>query len=407
MVPFDEELGVADRERTIAVDRAIVLLGSEMPFQPARGVLEELTGISVSDKTVQEVTEAAGREAMAMLGGEVEAAKTAKLEPAGGVLDWRRDALEPLYIEPDGSMVPMRPEDRPDQKPSEEHPGTHREAKMAVIFRGSDVINVSEKRREVRRKTYVATIGGVQEFRDKLWAATMSVTGARRFQPVILGDGAEWITNLTEDLFPDAIRIVDIFHPLERIHEVARLRYGSKPARACSKEPEDGLNIAKSDGVPETPEAGQADRLTEGGSKIVALSPSPNAHPGRAWARLQKERLKASDIDVVLAELEAVSHEEPFKKGDRQTLREKCQETIEYIKKRRAYMDYATYLAKGLMIGSGIIESSHKRVIGQRLKQAGMHWSLDGANAMVHLRALHLSDGPGWDRLWERLAAAG
>lgn len=328
-----------------------------MPFLPARDALEELTGISVSDKTVQEVTEAAGREAMARLEEEVEAAKTARLEPAGGVLDRRRDALEPLYIEADGSMVPMRPEDRPDQESTEEHPGTHREAKMAVLFWGADVINMSEKRREVRRKTYVATIGGVDEFRDKLWAATVGIAGTRRFQPVVLGDGADWISNLANDLFPDAIRIVDIFHPLERIHEIARLLHG------------------------------------------------PSSIPGRAWAKEQKARLKASEIDEVLAELETVSKAESHKKGDRQSLQEKCRETIEYIKKRRAYMDYAAYLAQGLMIGSGIIESSHKRVIGQRLKQAGMHRSLEGANAMVHLRALRLSDGPGWDRLWERLAS--
>ncbi len=232
-------------------------------------------------------------------------AKVAKLEPAGGVLDWRREELPPFYVEPDGSMVPMRPEDRPEQKATEAHPGTHREAKMAVLFWGSDVINVSPKRRVVLKKSYVATIGGVDEFRDKLWAATVAVTGAKRFQPVVLGDRADWITNLTDDLFPDAIRIVDIYHPL----------------------------------------------------------------------------------------------------GDRQMLREKCEETTGYIEKRRAFMDYATYLAKGLMIGSGIIESSHKRVIGQRLKQAGMHWSLEGANAMVHLRALRLSDGPGWGWLWKRLAA--
>ena len=292
-----------------------------------------------------------------MLDEGVETAKAVKLAPAGGVLDWRKEELPALYVEPDGSMVPMRPEDRPEQKPTEEHPGTHREAKMAVIFWGDDVINVSEKRREVRRKSYVATIGGVDEFRDKLWAATVEVAGARRFQPVVLGDGADWITNLTGELFPDAIRILDIFHPLERIHEVARLLHG------------------------------------------------PNSVPGRAWAREQKERLKASKIDEILAELETVSKAEPHKKGDRQSLREKCQETIEYIKKRRAHMDYAAYLAKGLMIGSGIIESSHKRVIGQRLKQAGMHWSLEGANAMIHLRALRLSDGAGWGHLWERLAA--
>lgn len=53
VVPFDEALGVSNRTRTVAVDKAIVLLGSEMPFLPARNVLEELTGISVSDKTVE------------------------------------------------------------------------------------------------------------------------------------------------------------------------------------------------------------------------------------------------------------------------------------------------------------------------------------------------------------------
>ena len=84
-----------------------------------------------------------------------------------------------------------------------------------------------------------------------------------------------------------------------------------------------------------------------------------------------------------------MSEAEPHKKGDRQTLGEKCAETTGYIEKRLAFMDYATDLAKGLMIGSGIIESSHKRVIGQRLKQAGMHGSLAGAYPRVrHPRQL-------------------
>lgn len=292
-----------------------------------------------------------------MLAEDVIAAKSAKLSPAGSVLDWRRDKLSFLYVEPDGSMVPMRPEDRPEQMATDDHPGTHREAKVAVVFWGADVINVSEKRREVLKKTYVATIGGVDEFRDKVWAATVAVAGGKRFQPVVLGDGADWITNMATDLFPDAIRIVDIFHPLERIYEVGRLVHGSSSV------------------------------------------------PGKAWGKEQKERLKASEIDEVLAELARISEAEPHKKGDRQTLREKCQQTADYIEKRRTYMDYADYLAKGLMIGSGIIESSHERVIAHRLKGAGMHWSLAGANAMAHLRALHLSDGPGWDRLWERIAS--
>lgn len=286
------------------------------------------------------------------------AAKKVKLEPAGGVLDWRQEKLPFLYIEPDGSMVRMRPKDRPKQKATDDRPGTHREAKLAVLFWGSDVAALSPKRREVLKKSYVATIGGVEEFQEKVWAATVGMAGSKRFQPVILADGADWITGMTEELFPDAIRIVDIYHVLERIHEVARLLHG------------------------------------------------PSSIPGKIWAKEQKERLKASKIDEVLAELKAMSQAKPSLKRDKTVLREKCSEAAGYIQKRRAFMDYARYLKMGLMIGSGIGESSHKRVIAQRLKGAGMHWSLKGANALIHLRALLFSNGEGYSRLWARLSAA-
>jgi hypothetical protein len=355
---LDQALGIGNRNRTIEVEQAIALLGVELPFMVAARTLERLTGLSVSDQTVQEVTEKAGREAQAMSDEAALAAKFAKLPPAGGVLDWRCDKLPVLYVQPDGSMVPMRPADRPEQKPVPGHPGTHREAKAAVIFWGPDVVNVSEKRRIVLKKTYVATMGGIGEFRDKVWATTCSLAGQRRFLPVIVGDGADWITGLKEDIFPDAIRIVDFFHVMERIYDVANLLHGSSSV------------------------------------------------PGHAWAKAQKERLKASKLDEVLMELEKAKAQQPSGKGDRKPLGEKCDETARYIRERREFMDYRKYLEEGLMIGSGIIESSHKRVIGQRLKGSGMHWSKKGANAMVHLRALHLSDGTGWDRLWERLAAA-
>ncbi len=274
VVPFDEKLGVAGRERTVAVDRAIATVACEMPFAAAQRIIGELTGLVVSDQTVREVAEGAGREAMAMLDEDVVAAKFAKLEPAGSVLDWRQFRLPFLYIGPDGSMVPVRPEDRPKQKASDDRPGTHREAKAAVIFWGNDLVNLSPKRREILAKTYVATMGGVDDFREKLWAATLAVAGTRRFQPVILADGADWITNLTDELFPDAIRIVDFYHVMERIHEVARLLHG------------------------------------------------PDSIPGKAWAKEQKARLEESQIDDVLAELERASQADPHQKGERQALRE-------------------------------------------------------------------------------------
>ena len=63
-------------------------------------------------------------------------------------------------------------------------------------------------------------------------------------------------------------------------------------------------------------------------------------------------------------------------------------------------MDYPAYRAKGWCIGSGVVESACKRVVGQRLKGGGMRWGEDGADALCHLRALYLSDKGQWDAFW-------
>jgi hypothetical protein len=47
----------------------------------------------------------------------------------------------------------------------------------------------------------------------------------------------------------------------------------------------------------------------------------------------------------------------------------------------------------GLFVGSGVIEAACKNVIGKRLKQSGMHWSLNGANNIIALRCAVLSGG--------------
>jgi hypothetical protein len=39
-----------------------------------------------------------------------------------------------------------------------------------------------------------------------------------------------------------------------------------------------------------------------------------------------------------------------------------------------------------LFVGSGVIEAGCKTVIGSRLKQSGMFWTVRGANAIVALR---------------------
>jgi len=44
-----------------------------------------------------------------------------------------------------------------------------------------------------------------------------------------------------------------------------------------------------------------------------------------------------------------------------------------------------------MMIGSGPVESACKVVVGQRLKQAGMRWSREGADAILAIRTAVLN----------------
>ena len=71
-----------------------------------------------------------------------------------------------------------------------------------------------------------------------------------------------------------------------------------------------------------------------------------------------------------------------------------------YLTNNQSRIDYQSYLKAGLMIGSGVVESSNRRVVTQRLKQAGMHWSVTGAEGVMALRAVYLSNSNRWLNFW-------
>ena len=66
-------------------------------------------------------------------------------------------------------------------------------------------------------------------------------------------------------------------------------------------------------------------------------------------------------------------------------------------------MRYACFRRQGLFVGSGVIEAGCKTIIGQRLKQSGMRWTVDGANAIIALRCCQLSNR--WEEFWEARSA--
>ena len=78
--------------------------------------------------------------------------------------------------------------------------------------------------------------------------------------------------------------------------------------------------------------------------------------------------------------------------------------SINYFEKNKERMQYAEYRRQGLFVGSGVLEADCRTIVGQRLKQSGMHWTVKGANSIIALRCCFLSNR--WEDFWKYRACA-
>ncbi len=77
---------------------------------------------------------------------------------------------------------------------------------------------------------------------------------------------------------------------------------------------------------------------------------------------------------------------------------------VGYFEENRIRMDYPRFRALGFSIGSGVVESSCKHVVGERLKGTGMRWDEEGAENILALRCHDLNGR--WDTIWSSKATA-
>jgi hypothetical protein len=75
-----------------------------------------------------------------------------------------------------------------------------------------------------------------------------------------------------------------------------------------------------------------------------------------------------------------------------------------YFERNTQRMRYPEFRRQHLFVGSGVIEAGCKTAIGSRLKQSGMFWTVNGANAIIALRCCHLNNR--METYWESPRAA-
>jgi hypothetical protein len=330
--PRHVELDLVGTQYSPGVRRMMAVVGSDSSFDQGREQLELLAGLEVTTKAVERQTEAIGAAVAQQEQAKVQRAVQLDLPQILG------SKVPLLYIEMDGTQVPMvRSEREGRQGRIEGQPPCTREVKLGCIFTQTTLDPQGRPIRDEASTTYVGAIEEAQQFGRRLYTEAWERGWSRADKKVVLGDGSDWIWNIADQHFPGAIHIVDIWHAREHLWDLAS-----------------------------------------------QLFPSHEKQRKR-WTKKMLDRLDSGRIESLVAQLQA----EPTPQPELQkTLRIEAQ----YFQRNQNRMRYPRFRKLGLFIGSGVIEAGCKTVIGSRLKQSGMFWTVRGVNAVVALRCHRISN---------------
>jgi hypothetical protein len=340
--PRDRHLGIAKTCLSPATLRMIGTVGSMVSFQEGSQLLRELAGIGIDASQVERGSEA--------LGAEIAADERIHLRPL------EEQPLPPtLYLGLDGTGIPMRAAElagRVGKQPD----GTAktREVKICALWSAEARDSEGLPMRDAGSVSYSAAIESAATpdtaaSRSAFAERVLRETTRRRFceaqRQVVIGDGAPWIWNMAQELFPAAIQIVDRFHVKETLHRTAHSIFGSTGDQA------------------------------------------------KQWATARCTELDNGQLHAIVRALR------PHAADSTEAARCRL-----YIWRNRQRMRYPKFRGQNLCTSSGVLEAGCKVAIGTRLKRAGMHWTHDGANNIIALRCCRLSGR--FEDFWERRNAS-
>jgi hypothetical protein len=343
--PADVELDIEDTELSPGVRRMQAVVGQEAPFDHGRQQMKLLAGLEVTTKSVERTAEA--------IGGNIAARERAQIGRAVQ-LDLPVVVGKPvpiLYIQMDGTGVPAVKKEtvgRPGK--IEGQPSHTREVKLGCVFTQTACDEEGYPIRDPDSTTYTGAIETAEEFGKRIYVEAWKRGWSHAEKKVVMGDGAEWIWNLADQHFPGAEQIVDLYHARQHLWDLARRLH-----------PND--------------EAGQ-----------------------RVWMKVHQRRLlDRGKIEKLVVALRSTASSNP-------EVIEKIRTEAAYFERNAARMRYPQFRRQHLFVGSGVIEAGCKTVIGSRLKQSGMFWTVRGANAIIALRCCHLNGR--FEDYWEARRAA-
>jgi hypothetical protein len=108
---------------------------------------------------------------------------------------------------------------------------------------------------------------------------------------------------------------------------------------------------------------------------------------GKHWVQQKLTELLRGKVGYVIGGLRHIL----TKRRLRKSVREALTNVITCFHNHRRWMQYDVYLAAGLPVGTGVVESACGSVVTHRMEGEGKRWSLDGAETLLALRSLKKS----------------
>ena len=342
-VPGDEALGVVDTIFSPGLNRLMARAGQRDTFKEGRDDLKEFAEIEVTAKQVERVSEATG-EAV-----EEWQQKERELALAGEPLGEADVEVPLLYVSYDGTGVPMVPWETAGRKGKQEDGSSRtREVKLGCVFTQTRTDEKGFPVRDDDSTSFVGAIESSDEFGWRIYTEAKRRGLERADKVVVVADGARYNWEIAALHFHGCIEIVDLYHAREHLHELCALL---KP---------------------------------KGSKEFNKLEMQM-----RTW-------LDEGKVETIIAKAERLLPED-------EDQRDEVQKQIGYFRNNAKRMRYGHFREQGLFVGSGVVEAGCKTVVGKRLKQSGMEWTVRGANAIIALRCLHLSGRT--EEFWEQKAA--
>lgn len=326
--PLDKTLRFDRDCLSAGVKRMIGHTAGVLSFRESSLMIKHLAALHVGSKQVERAAEALGEEIV----------NTEKSEVIEG-----SPCSETMYVGIDGTGCPMRKEETEGRKGKQpDGSAKTREVKLAVVFSADSRDGTDKPVRDAGSVSYNAAIesaatADVDESLSEFVQRVEREVHRRGFQQakrqVIIGDGAKWIWNIADEQFPGAIQIIDLFHAKGTISNAAKAIFGTE------------------------------------------------SEFGAQWAKTCRDELEAGKLNSIIGKFEA------FTKSSKE-----ARQCRDYLITNRARLNYPRFRKLGLSTSSGIVESGCKHVIGARVKQSGMHWTVRGANDIIALRCFKLSN---------------